>query len=705
MPIDTDSDDLETALQKLKARENSLRQAEAVSQLGSWEVNLKTNESIWSDQSYKIYGLDKNSTKPSLELFLSLLIPQDLQRAQSVLAQAMSSGEVVTFQCKVKKTDAEIIDVLLNGQVIFDEDNNPSKLIGSTQDITSQMEIKREANELLDLIKYSTNEIYIISNNSFKYLYVNDGAANALGYSIDELLTMNIFDINPDISKDEAQKLKAITLRDNKLLHRTIHRKKDGSTYYVQSLIHPIKYKNNDAFVIFDTDISQNIEDEKLLKKQAEELNHQANHDALTNLPNRTLFKDRLSQTVSISSRNKEKFALLFIDLDQFKKINDSLGHHVGDNVLIEAAKRLENSLRAEDTLARLGGDEFTVILKNVKSIQSASVVAQKIIDSMKEPIETNGHTLFISSSIGISMFPDDDTTEDNLIKYADTAMYKAKEEGRDNFQFYSSEMTSLAFERVVMESSLRVAIKEEQFVVYFQPQFDALSETITGMEALVRWKHPQIGLVPPGKFIPIAEDSGLIIDIDRIVMKKAMQQFSLWYKDGLNPGTLALNLAMKQLNEEDFIFTLLNTMNSIKFKPKWLELEVTEGQVMDNPNAAIEKLREISDIGIEIAIDDFGTGYSSLAYLKKLPLDKLKIDQSFVRDIPYEEDDVAITKAIIALGRSLNLKLIAEGVETEEQRDFLVANGCSNIQGYFYARPMPIDEITELLKKSSNKT
>jgi EAL domain-containing protein (putative c-di-GMP-specific phosphodiesterase class I) len=298
-------------------------------------------------------------------------------------------------------------------------------------------------------------------------------------------------------------------------------------------------------------------------------------------------------------------------------------------------------------------------------------------------------------------MFPQDASSQENLVKFADTAMYKAKEEGRDNFQFYSAEMTAQAFERVVMESSLRVAIKENQFLVYFQPQYCALNDTIIGFEALVRWQHPTIGLVAPFKFIPIAEENGLIVEIDRLVMKMAMEQFALWYRDGLNPGILALNLAMKQLTQEDFIPILLQTMKSVDFKPEWLELEVTEGQVMDNPDEAIIKLREINNLGIEIAIDDFGTGYSSLAYLKKLPLDKLKIDQSFVRDLPDDEDDSAIAKAIIALGKSLNLKLIAEGVETQEQRDFLLENGCTNIQGYFYSKPLPKEDITLLLTKT----
>lgn len=555
--------------------------------------------------------------------------------------------------------------------------------------------------EFKKLIQYSPHEIYIIDAVSFKYLYVNDGALSSIGYSYDELSSMSVYDINPYLTQEKIIELQNEENKEGKVLNRTIHRRKDGSEYHVQSLIHTIRYQNTDAYVVFDTDISEQVKTEKLLIKQTQLLNHQANHDTLTNLPNRMLFKDRLTQIIKSSTRHKEQFALLFIDLDQFKKINDSLGHHIGDEVLIESASRLGSIIRDEDTLARLGGDEFTIILKDISSVQGASTVAQKIVKIMKEPIKIKGHTLFISSSIGISMFPADATSEDNLIKFADTAMYRAKDEGRDNFQFYSSDMTTQAFERVVMENSLRSAIAQEQFIVYFQPQYETTTETIIGMEALVRWDHPQIGLVPPGKFIPIAEESGLIIEIDRIVMKKAMKQFSQWYKDGYNPGVLSLNLAMKQLNQEDFITTLLNIMNALQFQAKWLELEVTEGQVMDNPDAAISKLKEISNIGIELAIDDFGTGYSSLAYLKKLPLNKLKIDQSFIKDIPEDEDDMAITKAIIALGKSLNLKLIAEGVETQAQRDFLLKNDCTTIQGYFYSRPLPSDEITELLQKN----
>jgi len=705
MPIDIDNDTLKTAFEKLKAKEETFTKLEAISNFGSWEVNLKTNQSIWSEQSYKIYGLQKGDVEPTLELFLSFVHPQDLVNVQEKIQQGITSGNVTSVTCRINKVNGESAHIFLSGQVLYDAEGIPSKLIGTTQDITEQVAIKKHSEELSKVIEYSSSEIYIIEYETLKYIYVNQGASRALGYTQEELLGKTVYDINPYLTLARGALLKRQILHGNGLVKRTMHQRKDKTFYNVQSYIHRLEYNGIDACVIFDTDVTELSRAEKLLQEQTEKLNHQANHDTLTKLPNRMLFQDRLSQTIKMATRNSQQFALLFIDLDQFKKINDSLGHQIGDDVLKEAAARLKIALRAEDTLARLGGDEFTIILKSVKDIQSVSLVANKINTIMKEPIKVRGHTLFISSSIGISMFPQDTTSQENLIKFADTAMYKAKDEGRDNFQFYSAEMTALAFERVVMESSLRIAIKEEQFVVYFQPQFSALDDTIIGMEALVRWQHPTIGLVSPVKFIPIAEESGLIIAIDRLVMKMAMKQFSQWYRDGLNPGTLALNLAMKQLSQEDFISNLLITMQNLDFKPKWLELEVTEGQIMHNPDEAIIKLREISNLGIEIAIDDFGTGYSSLAYLKKLPLDKLKIDQSFVRDLPGDEDDTAITRAIIALGQSLNLKLIAEGVETQEQKDFLLENGCNNIQGYFYSKPMPREDMTLLLQENSKKT
>jgi len=818
MPIDIENDDPKTALKKLKARENVLRELESVSGLGSWEIDLTTNTSIWSSRSYEIYGIQEG-TPVNLNTFFDRLSEENRILAYEKLQEAMQTGGVVSLQIDTKKEDGTPITVLVRGEVIFDDNGKPSKIIGTTQDITEIVQIQKEAKELAELLEHSSNEIYIVDIDTLDYLYVNQGACDSLGYTKEELLQMNVRNINPYLKASEIKQLKSILLSTNHVLNRSVHQRKDGSYYHVQSYIHTLKYKDKDSFVIFDIDITPTIELElrhkkqakilehihdsviatdiygniktwnegsfklfgytadevkganiqalyspenefpldellsilneeqklnteifmlkkdgstiicdislsllrdhinniegyigyiqditekketqKLLEEQTKKLRYQAHHDMLTGLPNRTLFKERLERTIIEATRHRNNFALFFIDLDQFKKINDSLGHHVGDEVLIEAAKRLKNSLREEDTLSRLGGDEFTVILKDIKVPKNAATVAQKILNKMKEPIKIADHTLHISASIGIALYPDDATNMDDLIKYADAAMYKAKDEGRNNFQFYSEEMTQEALAKVVLENSLRTAIKEEEFVVYYQPQYDGNTETIIGMEALVRWIHPHMGIIPPFEFIPLAEENGLIIDIDRIVMKKAMRQFSQWYEQGLNPGILALNLSMRQLSDNHFITYLLKTMQEYNFQSSWLELEVTEGQMMSNPEQSIRKLKRLSEMGIEIAIDDFGTGYSSLSYLKKLPLNKLKIDQSFVRDIPDDEEDVAITKAIIALGKSLNLRLIAEGVETKEQKDFLLENNCHFIQGYYYSKPVPADEILTLL-------
>ena len=699
MPIDIENDTLEVAMQKLAAREDGFKRLETISGLGSWELDLKTGISHWSKRNYEIMGIKKGSITPNLDRFLSLIVPQDLEATKNALQKVIQSGKNTTYECKIQRPDGRIRNLLLNGLTIYDDDGTPSKVLGTTQDITDQIQLKHHSDELQKLIELSSKEIYIVNYETLEYMYVNRGATEALGYSKEELLKLNIFDINKDLTLLAVNTMKNTVHANQNISNRSVHTKKDGTTYNVQAYIHELSYQGQRAFVIFDSNIENLIIAENLLLEQAQKLTHQANHDSLTQLPNRMLFQDSLAKVINSSIRNKQEFAVLFLDLDQFKKINDSLGHNIGDKVLIQVAKGLKSILHKDDTLARLGGDEFTIILKDIKSLQDAVHISQKIIEMFKEPLDITGHDIFISSSIGISIFPQDATTAQNLIKYADTAMYKAKDEGRDNFQFYSADMTSLAFERVVMENALRIAIKEDQFLVHYQPQFSADGKQIVGMEALVRWSHPNLGLISPAKFIPIAEDSGLIVELDTIVMERSMQQFERWYKLGYKPGVLALNLAMKQLSSDNFIPMLLANIQKYNFNPSWLALEVTESQIMNNPELSISKLNQIHSLGIEIALDDFGTGYSSLSYLKKLPLDKLKIDQSFIRDIPEDEDDVAITKAIIALGQSLNLTLIAEGVETQEQRDFIVENGCEYIQGYFYSRPLPYDEVTKLLQ------
>ncbi len=353
---------------------------------------------------------------------------------------------------------------------------------------------------------------------------------------------------------------------------------------------------------------------------------------------------------------------------------------------------------------ARLGGDEFTILLEGLHREQDASLLAEKILKALTEPFTIENHDLYIGSSIGISVYPNDGSNPKDLLKNADAAMYKAKNEGRNNFQYYSAEMTAHAFERLHLEAGLRTAIANQELMVFYQPQINAVSHRVEGMEALMRWQNPNLGMVSPAKFIPIAESTGLIVELDRWVMRQAITQFVEWQQNGLQPGKLALNLSMKQLQRRDFIVFVVSLLVETKCNPEWLELEVTEGQIMDNPEENILALDKIDDIGISLALDDFGTGYSSLSYLKRLPVTKLKIDRSFVYGLPDDAEDAAISKAVIALAESLGLDILAEGVESQQQIDFLIEHGCRKFQGYHYAKPLPAVDMETFLSRRLGK-
>lgn len=451
-------------------------------------------------------------------------------------------------------------------------------------------------------------------------------------------------------------------------------------------------------------DISDRIEAENEVKKQRILLEHQANHDPLTGLPNRALFATRLKKGIEVAKKEKRKLAIFFIDLDKFKEINDSLGHDVGDKVLESVSHILKNSIRKGDTLARLAGDEFTIIMEDLIYPNDATSLANDILRMFSEPLYINGHVLYITCSIGISLYPQDADNEKDLLKYADTAMYIAKENGRNNFQFYLSEMTASALEQMNMKSSLRQAIDNNEFIVHYQPQVDQCSGKIVGVEALVRWHHKTKGLLTPKKFLSLAEETGMIMEIDQYVMDTAMKQTLQWHQEGLNPGVLALNISMKQLEDKNFLTKVKHKIKTYGFKPEWLEFEITEGHMMKDPMTVINKLKQVSDLGISIAIDDFGTGYSSLSLLRRLPINQLKIDKSFIEDIPEDEEDIAIINSIIALARSLNLTIIAEGIETKQQVDFLISKNCMYVQGHYYYHPLAAEELhTVLLEQRSS--
>jgi diguanylate cyclase (GGDEF)-like protein len=425
------------------------------------------------------------------------------------------------------------------------------------------------------------------------------------------------------------------------------------------------------------------------IKQSQAQLAHLAHHDPLTGLPNRLLFNDRLDHALDRARRDGSQLAVLFVDLDRFKHINDSLGHLAGDGLLQEVAARLTGAVRREDTVARMGGDEFTLLLEDLRRPEDAAVLARKLLDVLSGPYSVAGRELFVTASVGISLYPRDGSGCEELIRNADAAMYQAKEEGRNGYHFYLPELTAAALQRVHLEADLRRALARGELSVHYQPQIDLDSGRLIGAEALVRWRHPEQGMIPPDRFIHLAEDTGLIIELGELVLRTACRQAVEWLAAGVPVERIAVNVSAQQVQRSDFVATVRSALRDTGLPPRHLELEVTESFIMGQAEAGIRVLQALRELGVRLAVDDFGTGYSSLGYLKRLPIHMLKIDRSFVSDLQGDSGDLAIAKAVIALGRTLGLKVIAEGVEHDHQAGLLRAEGCHYGQGYLFGRPV----------------
>ncbi|MEN8262692.1 MAG: EAL domain-containing protein [Nitrospirota bacterium] len=440
-----------------------------------------------------------------------------------------------------------------------------------------------------------------------------------------------------------------------------------------------------------------------LLKKQNEEISALATVDALTGLANRHAYNHKIDRALKHAKRYDSNFSIMFIDLDRFKIINDSLGHHIGDLILRHVAKRLLSCVRESDTITRMGGDEFTILLEEIQNVNDIASASKKILDELSQPFDCEGHEILITASIGISIYPSDGTDQVSLSKHADTAMYQAKDLGRNNFQFYHPTMSVKALEHMAFESRLRKALDRQEFVLHYQPQLDIETGKITGMEALVRWQSPEFGLVMPSDFIPLAEETGLIIPIGEWVLHSACMQNKVWHNAGLKRIKVAVNVSGRQLQSSSFISTIDSAFKMSCLSPEYLDLELTESSVMHKGKYFTDMLHELKQRGIYLSIDDFGTGYSSLSNLKQFTIDKLKIDQGFIRDIGHNSDASTIIKAVIVMAHSMRLKVIAEGVETVEQLSFLRSKGCDQIQGYIASKPVPPAKMELLLREDKN--
>ncbi|AZC92969.1 phosphodiesterase DibA [Pseudomonas chlororaphis] len=578
---------------------------------------------------------------------------------------------------------------LLSAALIFIARGRLLRLLGADSWLLHQREDRerlRQAAAVFDC----TREGVLVSDRRGQIVHVNRAFIEITGYQREEVLGRQ-----PSMFKsghhtaDFYQAMFDSLNTTGEWSGEIWNRRKCGEIYPQWQTIRAIRDDDGQLshYVAVFSDISA-------IKDSEHELAHLAHHDPLTDLPNRLLFTDRAEQALASAQIHKRGCALLMVDLDHFKMINDSLGHNVGDRLLKAVAQRLQGMFGPGITLARLGGDEFAVLVESCGQPGQAAVLAQRIIDGVKQPFLMDENQLFINASIGISLFPSDALSAEQLLRNADTALFKAKSAGRDSYALYTEELTAHAQQRVEIAFELRRALEQQELRVFYQPVHDLASSRLVGVEALVRWEHPQRGLVPPGEFIPIAERTGLIAEIDAWVMQQACRQMCEWQAAGMELSFVAVNVSSRLFARRELYQQVAQVLHDTGLDPAYLELEVTESAVMEDPEVALEQMHRLRELGLRLAIDDFGTGYSSLLRLKRLPVQKLKIDQGFVAGLPWDEDDAAISRVIIALAQSMGMQVHAEGIEQVEQARFLLDQGCDLGQGYWFGRPVPAAQL-----------
>lgn len=569
---------------------------------------------------------------------------------------------------------------------------NKTLYIGLVRDISERIKTEEEMMKLSSAVEQTADAV-IITDRGGTIEYVNRGFEQTTGYKRNEVMGRSPRILKSGLLEPEFYTALWNTISDAKTFRGIfINKRKDGTPYYEEKTITPLMDtdKKITHFVSTGKDISKRMQDQQ-------RLDFLAHHDILTSLPNRLLFSDRLNQAISHAKRRNHIVALMFMDLDRFKNINDTLGHSVGDALLKGIAKRLKQLLRNEDTVARISGDEFAILLTNLESVDGIPLIATKLLRSISKPFSIAGRELFITSSIGITTYPMDSADPNTLLKNADTAMYQAKNSGRDNYCFYTSTMNAMAERQFTLETQLRRALERGEFNLFYQPQFNIKNTPRrSGTEALLRWRNPDEGYLEPKEFLHLVEDSSMIQPVGEWVLHTACMQQRLWLDAKINSNYIAVNVSPKQLTKGNFFETVGGILKDTGLPPEQLYLEITENALMENDPYIIDTLKELTEIGVRIALDDFGTGYSSLSHVRHFPISCLKIDQSFVSHIPDQRDDTELARTIITLGKNLNLDVIAEGVETKQQLDALRQMGCVNVQGFYFSQPQDAHNLTK---------
>ena len=622
------------------------------------------------------FWIDKESSKKARENFI-----KEKQPLKKVVA-------------KFKHKNGQ--DIFLEFYITprFDEKGNYVGSDNIARDITEQLK-SQKALEVYENVIKNTSEGIMITDKNNHIVFTNKAFFDITQYEEKDVLGKNPSILKSGVhTKKFYKNMWESIINSGKWKGEIWNKHKDDGIYPELLSINTLKNKNGEIenYIAIFTDISE-------IKKSEAKMRSMAMHDSLTGLPNRTMMSSMMSHSIKSAKRQHELMAIMFIDLDNFKTINDNYGHKEGDNVLIETAKRLKDVLREEDIVYRFGGDEFIVTLEHIKNSEDIAKIAQKLNQSLQIPYQTNDYTFYISCSIGIAIYPNDASSVDELIKNADAAMYQAKNKGKNRYSFYSHELGKQIQEELHIENLLRKSVENSEFEIYYQPKIDTKTLRITGLEALLRWNSKEKGVLSPAKFIPIAEKTGLIIPLGNWVLLQACKQIKKWHDNKLYTGNISVNISGVQLDNKNFVNSIKHVLKESGLSPYYLDLEVTESVLMNDLKHWSNTLDEIRDIGIDISIDDFGTGYSSLSYLRELPVDELKIDKSFIDDIPGDKDACAIVKSIISLAKTLSYKTVAEGVEKKEQQKYLVENGCDIIQGYYYSKPLSATDMEDFLK------
>ena len=601
------------------------------------------------------------------------------------------------LQLRRRGENGESVVISVTGKPVFDADGRFSGYRGVGRNITQRKRTKRSLREIAERFRSLTelsSDWYWEMDADLRFTYVSEGIRKVRGVAPESLIGRRRWDTDRVGGDEEMARHRAtleghLPFRDFVLARAGA----DGRVTYVSHTGKPI-FDESGNFRGY-RGVARDITAQK---RAEEDLARMAHYDVLTGLPNRALLQGRLKRAMARADRSRTLLAVLFLDLDQFKEINDSLGHAMGDAVLKEVSLRLESCLRATDTVARIGGDEFTILLEDVHSVEEVSRIADKLLNSLSGPADVAGHELHLSTSIGVTVYPLDDHDADTMLRNADLAMYHAKQEGRNNVQFFSPDMSERTEKRVDLLGRLRGAVSRDELELYYQPQVDVRSGAVIGVEALLRWNDRDRGVIEPAQFVPLAEETGLILPIGEWVLHEACAQARRWLDAGLGPISMAVNLSARQFRQKNLVQMVSATLDDTGLAAEHLELEITESTMMHRAEEAATVLRALHETGVQLSLDDFGTGYSSLAYLHRFQVHTLKVDQSFVRDIRSDRDDAAIVSTVITLAKQLKLRALAEGVETREQLAFLRTRGCDSYQGYLFCRPRPAAEITQLL-------